>query len=266
MHGIMADSYKSSFHFGVPGYDFSSGSQVSFQQAMQLIDSRYQAENALLQAIASGDEDATIRAFYDYESLMSSPLQEAFPTSADPVRDFKNAVLVMNTLFRKTIEEQHVHPIYIHEASSRLGAAIEQAESMEDLAELIREMVSTYCRLVREYSLSNYSSPIRRAILYIDLNLGTPISTRDIARDQFLSPNYLSSRFKQELGVSISDYLLDRRIRMAKRFLKSSSLSIQEIAAQVGIEDASYFSRQFRRIVGVSPLQYKKQQQRQVAK
>ena len=120
-------------------------------------------------------------------------------------------------------------------------------------------MVAVYCRLVKECSLAAYSDTIQKALLYIDMNLASPISTRDIARDQFLAPNYLSTRFKQEVGISISDYLLERRVRLSCQLLSTTQLSVQEIASKTGMGDASYFSKQFKRITGVAPLRYRKQ-------
>ena len=241
-----------------PPYEPFLADDVDFNREMQLIDERYRAENKLLGAVASGDEDAAIASFYAYGRLMQMPQQKPSPTSSDPLRDYKNSVLVMNTLFRKAIEENYVHPIYIHIFSSRLGAKIEQAQTEQELNLLVSELVKTYCSLVKSYSLASYSTPVRKAILYIDLNLCGQISTRDVAKDQFISPNYLSSRFRKEVGDSISDYILKRRIAMACTLFESTSLSVQDVASKVGIPDASYFSKQFKKITGVPPLRYHK--------
>lgn len=226
---------------------------------MQLIDARYRAEGKLLDAIAEGNDQQAFQALMDYGTLMRSPSQKAFPTSSDAVRDFKNSVITMNTLFRKAVERNHVHPIYIHESSTDFGIRIEEADTMEQLALLIPKMIQRYCYLVRKYSVALYSEPIRKAVLYIDLNLANPISTREIAADQFLSPNYLSARFHAETGKTVSDFILEKRIKMACKLLRTSKRSVQEVATAVGIGDASYFSKQFRKIMGVSPLRYQKE-------
>ncbi len=233
-------------------------SNYDMNREMQLIDARYRAENKLLEAIASGDESRAFQAIIDYGTLMQSPSQKAVPTSSDGLRDFKNSVHTMNTLFRKAIEGNHVHPIYIHESSSDFGIRIEQAETMEALALLVVEMLRRYCYLAHNYSVAVYSEPIRKAILYIDLNLANPISTKEIAADQFLSPNYLSTRFHEETGKTISDFILEKRIKMACKLLRQSKRSVQEVALSVGISDASYFSKQFKKVMGISPLLYQK--------
>lgn len=238
---------------GVPaeeGYDMN--------REMQLIDARYRAENILLDAIADGEEVRAFQAIMDYGALMRSPAQKVVHTCADPIRDFKNSIHTSNTLFRKAIERNHVHPIYIHESSSDFGIRIEQAETIEALAVLMIQMIQRYCYLSQKYSVAVYSEPIRRAMLYIDLNLANPISTKEIAADQFLSPNYLSTRFHEETGKTVSDFILEKRIKMACKQLCRENRSIQEVATSVGIGDASYFSKQFKKIMGISPLQYQK--------
>lgn len=242
----------------MPMFELTDSAEFDFNRQMQLIAARYAAEERLLSAVAGGDEEAVFSAYRAYGELMQQPEQENADTSEDPLRDFKNSVLITNTLFRKAIEGSSVHPIYIHESSSYFGRAIEAAESMEDLYVLIMDMVYVYCHLVKECSLAAYTPAVRKALLYIDMNLASPISTRDIAQDQFLTPNYLSSRFKQEVGVSISDYLLNRRVRLACQLLSTTQLSVQEIAAKTGMGDASYFSKQFKRLMDLPPLKYRK--------
>ena len=242
----------------LPIFELTDSSDYDFNRQMQLIADRYAAEDRLLAAVASGDEEAVFAAYRAYGELMQDPQQENAHASADSLRDFKNSVLITNTLFRKAIESSAVHPIYLHEASSYFGSAIEAAQTMEELQILIQDMVLVYCQLVRECSLAAYSDTIQKALLYIDMNLASPISTRDIAQDQFLTPNYLSSRFKQEVGVSISDYLLNRRVRLACQLLSTTQLSMQEVAAKTGMGDASYFSKQFKRIIGQPPLKYRR--------
>lgn len=239
-------------------FELTDSSDYDFNRQMQLIADRYAAEERLLSAIAAGDEDGAITAYMAYGELMRGSQQKLVPTSDDPLRDFKNSVLITNTLFRKAIEGNYVHPIYIHESSSFFGAEIEKAKSVDELIVILKDMVHVYCQLVKQCSLAAYTPVVRKALLYIDMNLASPISTKEIAQDQFLSPNYLSTRFKQEVGISISDYLLERRVKLACQLLSTTSFTIQDVAAKTGMGDASYFSKQFKRVVGLSPMRYKK--------
>ncbi len=75
-------------------------------------------------------------------------------------------------------------------------------------------------------------------------------------RPRGVSRDYLGRIFHQELGLSPWDYLLRCRIRR-QELLRETSLSITEIATQVGFDDPSYFGRLFRKEVGRSPRQYR---------
>ncbi|GAA0133275.1 hypothetical protein YSY43_01150 [Paenibacillus sp. YSY-4.3] len=75
----------------------------------------------------------------------------------------------------------------------------------------------------------------------------------------YLTPSYLSKLFKSETGVTITDYLIEVRIKKAKHLLKTSSdMKIHEIGCEVGYPDPAYFNKLFKRIVGVTPNEYKK--------
>lgn len=73
------------------------------------------------------------------------------------------------------------------------------------------------------------------------------------------SRSYLSRLFNNELGVTIPEYINQVRVRHAKELFERTTLSVQEVSASVGITDSFYFSKTFKKLVGVSPNQYKKQ-------
>ncbi|MCU9533148.1 response regulator [Streptococcus sp. CSL10205-OR2] len=90
-----------------------------------------------------------------------------------------------------------------------------------------------------------------------DVNL----SLKSLAKQLSFSPNYLSVLIKKDLGMSFQDYLIQERLKKAKRLLLTTHLKIYEIAEQVGFEDMNYFSQRFKQVVGVTPSQFKKGEQ-----
>lgn len=95
---------------------------------------------------------------------------------------------------------------------------------------------------------------------YIKKNYLVPLKINDIAKTFHISRNYLYTIFKQEYNVSPQEYLISCRIEKAKKLLKSKStpLSINEVATASGFENPLYFSRLFHDRVGVSPSQFRK--------
>jgi signal transduction histidine kinase/DNA-binding LacI/PurR family transcriptional regulator/AraC-like DNA-binding protein/ActR/RegA family two-component response regulator len=98
----------------------------------------------------------------------------------------------------------------------------------------------------------------RKAMAYIHEHYAESIGREDIAYSIGISEGYLSRCFTQETGLSLIHYLTRYRIQQAKQLLTSSGLTITEIAMQVGFSDSNYFSRTFRREIGVSPLAYRR--------
>jgi AraC-like DNA-binding protein len=98
---------------------------------------------------------------------------------------------------------------------------------------------------------------VRQAMAYIHGHYAEPISRTDLARHVALSEDYLTACFRKELGVTPIAYLNRYRVHQAKQLLSDTSKSITEIALEVGFSDSGYFSRVFRREVGLSPEAYR---------
>lgn len=85
-----------------------------------------------------------------------------------------------------------------------------------------------------------------------------PLSTSLIAKELGLNPDYLSRIFRQETGKTISSWIRDWRLYLAKGLLSEGRLTISEISCQVGIDDPRYFARLFKEQEGISPDQYRR--------
>jgi AraC-like DNA-binding protein len=90
-------------------------------------------------------------------------------------------------------------------------------------------------------------------IEWVRVNLKNPISRRDLARKFFLTPEHINAIFKRELGVSPTQFIHRERILLANKLMKTRGLNIKEVAEQVGFCDQFYFSKIFKRLMGVAP-------------
>ena len=93
---------------------------------------------------------------------------------------------------------------------------------------------------------------------YINGNLSENLTLGDIAAYAGFSRNYFSTLFTDLNGLSPWDYITIRRIELSKNLLRSSSLSVTEIADRCGYRNLSNFNRQFKRSVGCSPTEFRK--------
>ena len=103
-----------------------------------------------------------------------------------------------------------------------------------------------------------YSEHIAQTIAYIHQNLTLHLTAETLAKERFISRSFLSKLFRQEVGIPIGQYISDQLFIEARRRLDLSNSSICEISRDLGFGDACYFSRRFKQICGISPLQYRK--------
>jgi two-component system response regulator YesN len=100
--------------------------------------------------------------------------------------------------------------------------------------------------------------PIRLAKQYIADHYHEAITLEDIAGVVHLNPVYFSVVFKRETDTNFSDYLIQVRLEAAKALLKDTHYNLNQIAERVGYHDPRYFSKLFRRVVGIHPHEYRK--------
>ncbi len=102
--------------------------------------------------------------------------------------------------------------------------------------------------------LPKSAEPIMNAIAYIRRHLADPIRLKDIADSVWLSQGHFSHLFKKFTGMSVMEYIIENRMRMARTLLTSSSLPVNKIAEQVGYRSCSLFYRHFSEAFGASPI------------
>ncbi len=99
--------------------------------------------------------------------------------------------------------------------------------------------------------------PVTRAIRYIESQYPSEITLRDIARAAQISTSHLAHIFRTRMGISPLRYLMEVRINAARRLLAAGDLPVREVAERIGFQDPLYFSRVFRRHVGVAPSHFR---------
>lgn len=100
---------------------------------------------------------------------------------------------------------------------------------------------------------------LQRLIQYIHNHPDQTIDSRQAAAIAELSPNYLARKFKQRHGMTIRQYIRRIRIQRACELMTISNMSIQSIAAQVGLADLQFFNKTFRQTTGLSPTAWRRQ-------
>ncbi|MNM15435.1 HTH-type transcriptional activator Btr [compost metagenome] len=107
-------------------------------------------------------------------------------------------------------------------------------------------------------------STIDLAKQYIEQHLSGDLSLEAVSAQVFISPKYLSRLFKEELGITYTDYVTGRRMEQAKTLIESSKMTIEQIAGTVGYGTAAYFIKKFKEMYGCTPGNYLRSTAKQV--
>ncbi|WP_167577958.1 AraC family transcriptional regulator [Ammoniphilus sp. YIM 78166] len=129
--------------------------------------------------------------------------------------------------------------------------------------EIINSLLTAFIILILRSlndNTNNHSniSISEKAIKYISQNYNKDLSLSELADVIFVSPYHLAHTFKNEIGISPIQYLIQYRIDEAKKMLLHSNLSIQEISYKVGYHNATYFNLIFKKTTGLSPGKFRK--------
>jgi two-component system response regulator YesN len=132
-----------------------------------------------------------------------------------------------------------------------------QIDNYEELRKWFIDKVTEACRNIITKKEEQASGIIKRAKAYIAENYHKDISLEDVSRTVDISSYYFSKLFKEETGENFIEYLTNIRIEQAKKLLQNRDLSIKTICVETGYSDPNYFSRIFKKQVGVTPTEYR---------
>ncbi len=93
---------------------------------------------------------------------------------------------------------------------------------------------------------------------YLEEHYTEKITLEELSGHFFINKYYLTKLFKEAYGITILTYLEQKRITQAKNLLRFTAMTMEEIGEAIGMKDANYFSRRFKKIEGMSPREYRK--------
>ncbi|MCR8658585.1 helix-turn-helix domain-containing protein [Paenibacillus endoradicis] len=176
----------------------------------------------------------------------------------DKIRSYKNILLSHNTLYSYSAEKGGLSPWQSHFISEKYAIMIEHTETMSELDTIHSNMLREYSDPTIRKSTSDNLTIVEKAEKYIEMNFTEDISMEEMAGKLHVHPSHLMRSFKKEKGTTISYYRNMRRIQEAKELIQFSNLSMTEIAIIVGFSNSQYFSKFFKEVEGVTPLEFKK--------
>lgn len=214
----------------------------------------YDREAAFYRCIQQGDQDGALRLF--------TPLgQEGFGRlSDDPLRSLRYHLVITVAFITRYCMAGGLDAETAFNLSDLYIRRIDVCRSESEVHELHRELVITYTSRMRSLNRRpRYSRPILRCTEYIHTHLHEKITVGDLSNVSGLSRAHLSRLFHQETGLSISRYVMSRKLAAACETLELTDEPVSQIAHVLSFSSQSHFISVFRQHFGMTPGEYRRQ-------
>ena len=209
-------------------------------------------EKKMMAAIRAGDYNAYRKAVRAMGGTRIGNL-----VNGDPLRQAKNLGIVYITIISRCAMEAGVSPEGSYRLSDHFIQRIEACRFVTEVQRLMEEMNDTYfSRIHLVQASSDMSRTVRYVADYVENHIREKINLEDIAKGAGYSGYYLSRKFQQETGKSLTNYIQERKIEYAKTKLLESAAPIADLSEELSFSSPSYFSAVFRKVTGQSPAEY----------
>lgn len=206
-------------------------------------------EKALFDAVIKGDMNNSLshaNRFFDW-------MAEHFPDSDMDIR----LKILEFALWAEHLAYDNGGMVYRFKGRTEYLPSIMGLADTESMKTWFIDKIAAACRNVATKRGEKSSSVVEKAKEYIAIHYNRDMSLDDVSREVNISPYYFSKIFKEETGKNFIEYLTNLRMEKAKGLLQDTGYSMKEICSMVGYADPNYFSRSFKKNVGVTPTEYK---------
>ncbi len=213
----------------------------------------FDREMAFYESICSGN--------IEFVKMFAEPLfcEGCGTLSRNPLQNMKYHFTISTALIARFCVGSGMTPEQAYSLSDIYINRADECTNIEDVRSVHDEMIEEYTRQMRILRSSKlYSKRILRAIEYISEHLHSRILIEDAAQALHITPAYLSRLFKSETGMAFSEYVNQRKIEEATGLLRYSDYTDLEISNLLCFSSQSYFIKIFKKIMGMTPNEYKK--------
>jgi YesN/AraC family two-component response regulator len=214
----------------------------------------YRMETELFNCIKSG-KPGEITALL--EKIMSNGKMVGM-LSKDPLRQAQYTFIAGLTLATRSAIEGGMPEIEAFNLSDVYAQKADQCKKIDDIVQLNVVAYHDFAKRVQQVKKRRvYSYPVSICIDYISNHLHYQINLEALAKQCNLTPQYLSSLFRKEIGTTLTDYILKEKLETAKQMLTYSDYSLQEISNYLAFCSHSNFTAHFRKRNGITPREYR---------
>lgn len=174
-----------------------------------------------------------------------------------PLRSLKNSLICSACLFARASIQGGVPGETAFMMSDQIIQKIEEYTVISELSAFESVILDNFVQLVSEQLERQYSVITIKVLRYLNENITQRLTLTILSRAFFFNPEYLSSVFKKEVGMSINQYINQQKVKESVYYLAHSTMSVNEIADFYHYCNASYYINVFRQHFHQTPLEYR---------
>lgn len=209
----------------------------------------YEKEKQLLQKLRSGT-------MQEVKSLLNDLIGYVLFSEGGRLDTVRIRAIELTTLLSRVAIDGGAKTDSIFRLNTEFLSRLYREQELEDLCMLMQEVLESFMNAMF-YEKDKGNPYIRKALRFMADNYSQRLELAQVAEYVGLSPSYFSSLFRQVVGETFREYLCRLRVEESKHLLLSGKYSLADIAISMGFPDQSYYSKVFKRIVGVTPGKFR---------
>ena len=210
----------------------------------------FEKEKELLSYIAMGDKKGS-------QTILNEVLGHIFFSSGGDFETIKARVLELIVLLSRAAMEGGADIEEIFGLNYKYLNTIHGFKTVEELTYWLSKIMVRFTDCVFNLKDIKHVDVIYKAVNYIKENYMNKITLEEVASHVYLSPSYFSKIFKDDMKCNFNAYVNQIRVERSKQLLLNDNVNLVDISNMVGYEDQSYFSKVFKKIVGVTPGKFR---------
>lgn len=211
----------------------------------------YEKEKELIKKVKSGDCNGSVK-------ILKGIMNDILLVEAGNFEVIKARVFELCVILSRASIEGGASLRKIFGMNFDLIHELNEIKTLTDLRKWAENITEHFSQNVFNKIYQGQSYIIFQAIQHINANYMNKISLKKLANYLHVNESYFSKLFKQEMSISFTDYLREVRIKRSAELIRETNMDFLDIALYVGFEDQSYFTKNFKRIIGFTPMQYRK--------
>ena len=212
-------------------------------------------ENAFWHAVSTGDLDVVRQ---NCKEKRFTATEGVGVLSRNAVTNMKYHFVITAAMITRVCEDAGMEMEQAFRLSDFYIIKLDNLHSIQAIEELHDRMVLDFTGKMRLLTKkSGTSKPVTDCIEYVYVHIQERVTVEDLAAHTGMSPSHLSRLFKKETGISISDYIREKKVEKAQELLRFCDFSLIEISNYLSFSSQSHFTQLFREFTGMTPKKYR---------